>query len=124
MPQDIDQFRTLAAFGQRLIDWHLLKDGSRLQVAPTRRGTPALYRFEGEGEGVIAKVRYEDGKVWINPTQHFTDVPPGVWEYEIGAYQVCEKWLKDRRGEVLSHAEMRQYRAILVAIAETLAIIG
>ena len=44
--------------------------------------------------------------------------------YEIGAYQVCEKWLKDRRGEALSHAEVRQYRAILVAVAETLAVMG
>ena len=112
LPQDIDQFRTLAAFGQRLIDWHLLKD---VQI-PTR------HRFEGEGDGVIAKVRYEDGKVWINPAQHFTDVPEKVWEYEIGAYQVCEKWLKDRKGEILRHEDVRQYRAILVAIAETLQI--
>ena len=122
MPQDIDQFRTLATLGQRLIDSHLLKDGSQLQVAPTSRGTPALHRFEGEGDGVIAKVRYQDNKIWINPTQHFTDVPEKVWEYEIGAYQVCEKWLKDRKGEALRHEDVRQYRAILVAIAETLAV--
>ena len=122
LPQDIAQFRTLAALGQRLIDAHLLKDVSRLQVAPTRRGVPALHRFEGEGDGVVSRLRYADGKVWINPTQHFTDVPEEVWEYEIGAYQVCEKWLKDRKGEELGRAELQQYRAILVAIAETLAV--
>ena len=83
----------------------------------------SLHRFEGEGDGVVEKARYLDGRVWINPTQYFTDVPLEVWEYEIGAYQVCEKWLKDRRGKVLSHAEVRQYRAILVVIAETLAVI-
>ena len=110
LPEDIDQFRTLAALGQRLIDWHLLKD---VQI-------PAVHRFEGEGDGVVGKARYLDGRVWINPTQYFTDVPEDVWEYEIGAYQVCEKWLKDRRGEVLRHEDVRQYRAILVAIAETL----
>ena len=112
LPQDIEHFRTLAMLGQHLIDWHLLKD---VQI-------PARHRFEGEGDGVIEKARYLDGRVWINSTQYFTDVPEEVWEYEIGAYQVCEKWLKDRRGEVLSHAEIRQYRAILVAIAETLQI--
>ena len=83
-------------------------------------GFSAVHRFEGEGDGVVAQVRYLDGRVWINPTQYFTDVSLAVWEYEIGAYQVCEKWLKDRRGEALSHAEVRQYRAILVAVAETL----
>ncbi len=112
LPQNIDQFRTLAALGQRLIDWHLLKD---VQI-------PARHRFEGEGDGVITKIRYEDNKIWINPTQHFTDVPENVREYEIGAYQVCEKWLKDRKGEALRHEDVRQYRAILVAIAETLSV--
>ena len=112
LPEDIDQFRTLAALGQCLMDSHLLKDGQ----------IPAVHRFEGEGDGVVSKPRYKDGKVWINPTQHFTDVSKEVWEYEIGAYQVCEKWLKDRRGETLRHENVRQYRAILVAIAETLAI--
>ncbi len=114
LPQDIEHFRTLAALGQHLIDWHLLKD---VQI-------PAVHRFEGEGDGVVEKARYLDGRVWINPTQYFTDVPEDVWEYEIGAYQVCEKWLKDRRGEVLRHEDVRQYRAILVAIAETLAVMA
>ena len=112
MPQDIDQFRPLATLGQRLIDWHLLKD---VQI-------PAVHRFEGDGDGVVSKLRYADGKVWINATQHFTDVSEEVWEYEIGAYQVCEKWLKDRKGEELGRAELQQYRAILVAVAETLEI--
>ena len=115
LPQDIGHFRSLAALGQRLIDSHLLKE-----VAPVGSGVPVLHRFEGEGDGVVSKFRYLDGRVWINPTQYFTDVPVAVWEYEIGAYQVCEKWLKDRKGEVLRHAEVRQYRSILVAVAETL----
>ncbi len=113
LPQDIDQFRNLAALGQELISWHLLKD---MQI-------PARHRFEGEGDGVVGKPRYEDGNVWINATQHFTDVSAEVWEYEVGAYQVCEKWLKDRKGEALSHAEVRQYRSILVAVAETLRVV-
>ena len=123
LPNDLKHFCTLAALGQRLIDWHLLKE-SRPEVAPTRRGTSALHRFEGDGDGVVGRVRYMDGRVWINPTQYFTDVPEEVWKYEIGAYQVCEKWLKDRRGEVLRYEDVRQYRAILVAVAETLTVMA
>ena len=114
LPQNIDHFRTLAALGQRLINWHLLKD---VQI-------PALHRFEGEGDGVVGRVRYLDGRVWINPTQYFTDVAEEVWEYEIGAYQVCEKWLRDRKGEELRYEDVRRYRAILVAVAETLLVMG
>ena len=51
-------------------------------------------------------------------------LPLAVWEYEVGAYQVCEKWLKDRRGEALRRAALQQYRAILVAIAETLRVMA
>ena len=124
LPRDIEHFRTLAALGQRLIDCHLLRDISPADVAPTSTRVSAVHRFEGEGDGVVAQVRYSDGQVRINPTQSFTDVPSEVWEYEIGAYQVCEKWLKDRRGAALSHAEVRQYRAILVAVAETLRVMA
>ena len=112
LPRDIEHFRKLSTLGQSLIEWHLLKD----VYAPPR------HRFEGEGEGIVSKIRYEGGHVWINATQHFTDVVAEVWEYEIGAYQVCEKWLRDRKGDVLSHAEVRQYCAILVAVYETLQI--
>ena len=113
LPPDINYFRKLAALGQALINWHLLKD---VQI-------PIRHRFEGEGDSVVSKPRYEDGKVWINATQYFTDVPAEVWEYEIGAYQVCEKWLKDRKNIELSHDDIKQYRSILVAIAETLRVV-
>ena len=114
MPWDIEHFRKLSALGQELIDWHLLK-ASQSQIAPA-----GCHRFEGEGEGVVSQVRYVDGGVWINPTQHFTDVPIDVWNYEVGAHQVCEKWLKDRKGSALTYDEVRQYRDILIAVAETL----
>ena len=110
LPQDLDQFRALAALGQQLMDWHLLKDVK----------IPPMHRFEGEGDGVVSQVRYVDGRVWINPNEYFTDVPVAVWEYKVGTCQVCEKWLKDRRGEVLRREDVRRYRSILVAVAETL----
>ena len=112
LPPDIDQFRTLASLGQKLIDLHLLNS------VPTT----TTHRFEGEGENVVGKVRYEGGNIWINDTHHFTDVPQEVWEYEIGAYQVCHKWLKDRKDTTLTIDDVRQYRSILIAIAETIRI--
>ncbi len=122
LPQDLGQFRTLAALGQQLIDWHLLKNVSRPEIAPTGRGVSVVHRFEGEGDGVVGRVRYVDGRVWINASQYFTDVPEEVWAYEIGSYRVCEKWLRDRKGAVLRHEDVRQYRAILVSVAETLGV--
>ncbi len=114
LPRDVEYFRKLATLGQNLIHWHLLKD---VQISP-------LHRFEGEGDAVVSRVHYEDGHVWINTTQHFTDVAPEVWAYEIGAYQVCKKWLQDRKNTPLTHTEVRQYCAILVAVAETMRVMA
>ena len=119
LPSDIEHFRKLSALGGELINCHLLKI-SQSQITPTGNRELSHHRFEGEGEAVVSQVRYVDGNVWINPTQHFTDVPADVWNYEVGAHQVCEKWLKDKKGSALSYDEVRQYRSILVAVAETL----
>lgn len=80
------------------------------------------HRFEGQGDGVVSRYDYDNNKVWINATQHFTEIPQEVWEYEIGAYQVCQKWLKDRKDRRLTTDDLNQYRKILVAIAETIRI--
>ena len=37
-------------------------------------------------------------RVYINKDQYFEGVIPEVWNFHIGGYQVCEKWLKDRKG--------------------------
>ena len=52
----------------------------------------------------------------------FADIPPNVWEYHIGGYQVSEKWLKDRKGRVLSSEEVAHYTRVVTTIAETITI--
>jgi hypothetical protein len=46
-------------------------------------------------------------------------VPEAVWNFHIGGYQVCEKWLKDRKGRKLLKADIDHYQKIVVALAET-----
>jgi hypothetical protein len=38
----------------------------------------------------------------------------------IGGYQVCAKWLKDRKGRVLSAADITHYHRIVTALHETI----
>ena len=114
LPTDLEHFRRLSKLGQRLIDMHLLKNVPR----------PPRHRFEGEGDSSVSDIDYRDGHIWINRTQRFIDVPEAVWEFEIGAYKVCKKWLQEREGTTLSNVEIRQYQQILVAIAETIHIMA
>jgi len=60
------------------------------------------------------------GKVWINPTQYFGNVPEAVWGFKIGGYQVCDKWLKDRKGRTLSGEEISHYQRVVVSLKETM----
>jgi hypothetical protein len=52
--------------------------------------------------------------------QYFEGVPPEVWNFHIGGYQVCEKWLKDRRGRTLTYEDLEHYRKVVTAIQETI----
>lgn len=76
------------------------------------------YPFEGEGDGTVGVTRFTTGKVWINATQHFADVPAVVWDFPVGGYQPARKWLSDRKGRVLTFEDVRHYQRIIKVLAE------
>jgi predicted helicase len=117
---DVGLFAELAALGARLTELHLLKS--------PELDLPAC-QFEGEGDSCIAKgrkvgLRYEPGerRVCINATQYFAPVPQEVWNYQVGGYQVCEKWLKDRQERRLEFDDIRTYCRIVTSLKLTLGI--
>ena len=115
-------FKKLAVLGEKLVALHLLKS-SELD--------PPTCRFEGDGNNRVEKhskagLRYDAAKkrIYINASQHFAPVPVPVWTYQIGGYQVCEKWLKDRRERCLELDEIRDYCRIVTALGRTIALQG
>jgi predicted helicase len=77
------------------------------------------YPFAGEGDNIVGKPRSFDGKIWINEAQYFRGVPEASWSFYIGGYQPAQKWLKDRKGRVLSFDDVKHYQRILKVLAET-----
>lgn len=65
------------------------------------------------------KPRFEAGKVWINPTQHFDNVLAAAWTFHIGGYPPAQKWLNDRKARQLSWDDSRHYQKIIKILAET-----
>jgi predicted helicase len=108
-----DLFYTLARIGKEVVSAHLLESSSQ---------TGPYTEFAGDLEQKIETVRWSKDSVWLNGSQSFgfTGVPEAVWNFYIGGYQVCEKWLKDRKGRTLSHEDITHYQKIVVAISETL----
>ena len=77
------------------------------------------FPFTGVGDRKILKYRFENCKVWINESQYFNEVPNVAWEFHIGGYQPAQKWLKDRKGQILSVDEVTHYQKIIKVLLET-----
>ncbi|WP_158614725.1 type ISP restriction/modification enzyme [Flavobacterium sp. RSP49] len=59
------------------------------------------------------------GRVYINETQYFDNVPEIAWNFYIGGYQPAQKWLKDRKERKLEFDDIAHYQKIIVALSET-----
>ncbi|MCL4536007.1 MAG: N-6 DNA methylase [Nitrospirae bacterium] len=113
--KDYKLFKKMSEYGHRLVELHLLKS--------PELDSPII-RFRGEGDNRIEKPKY-DGKtenIYVNKEQYFEGISQKVWEYQIGGYQVCEKWLKDRKERLLSLDEIQTYCRIVTAIKKTIEI--
>ena len=148
LTRDVTLFRRLANIGKTLVGLHLMEDAPPSHAS----GQGSLVRYPVAGDNVVEAVRYSEpsppassaplaalspqvgegslptgeenlnGRVWINKTQYFDNVQPEVWHYHIGGYQVCQKWLKDRKGRQLGYDELKHYQGIIAALAHTIAL--
>jgi predicted helicase len=118
-------FKTVGKYGKELADLHLLKSISNSSA-----------KFQGKGDDRVKKVVYDGKKqlVYINNEQYFEGIAENVWNYQIGGYQVLEKWLKDRKerkrrkdrkerkGRVLSLDDIKHYCQITTTLRQTIEI--
>jgi len=108
-------FSKMAEYGENLVELHLMKSKELEKV---------ISRFQGDGDNRVEKLVFDSKKgiLFINETQFFEGIPEGLWEYHIGGYQVLDKWLKDRKGRVLSLDEIRHYCGIVAVLNKTIEI--
>jgi predicted helicase len=108
-------FRQLADYGEQLVQLHLM-------TSPKLDNLITKF-VEGTGKRTVASghPKYKDGAVHINTKgDKFTEVPEEVWNFYVGGYQPCQKWLKDRKGRTLSDEDILHYQKIVVALKETI----
>ena len=120
-PKDKATFWQLVKLGKEIREIHLLESA---------KVDNYITSYLGDGDNVITRkltktnIGYEAisdtlGKVWINDTQYFNNVPLVAWEFFIGGYQPAQKWLKDRKGRTLDFEDIFHYQKIIVALTET-----
>jgi len=113
LPGSLDLFNALAVLGGELVALHLL-ESPRLDRPITE--------YLGARGPEVQSVSWSKNTVWLDKTQTtgFRGVDEDVWNLHVGGYQVCEKWLKDRKGRTLSKDDISHYHRIIVALSETI----
>ncbi len=131
LTHDRTLFATLVRHGGALVDLHLLRlpgagsvggnGGAAILVDPGAQGL----RFPTGGDNRIEKVQYapptteHEGRVYMNARQCFEGIQPETRTMQIGGHQPLEKWLKDRRGRVLSFDDVQHHLRVAIALRET-----
>ena len=130
LPSGRDLFLALVRRGRELQAVHLLESA---KLADTTTD------YAGPTDPEVGRVGWSTGTVWLNArktaareghratrpgTIGFHGVPEEVWDFHIGGYQVCHKWLKDRKGRRLSEEDITHYQKIVVALNETIRIMA
>jgi predicted helicase len=116
-------FSILSKLGGELVELHLFENLRIENFVKLKIGS---------GDFQVEKVSYSDNTVWIDKAKKrgFEGVPQEVWNFHIGGYQICEKWLKDRGpkkgnpGRILSSEDIEHYHKIVVALSETIRIMS
>ena len=108
-------FKGMIEFGERLVDLHLLKS-TELE--------PPLCKFQGKGDNRVEKIEYDEKekRIYFNEKQYFEGISQDIWQYQIGSYQVCRKWLKDRKDRCLSLEDIKHYCRMVTALQKTIEI--
>ncbi|MDR2344277.1 MAG: N-6 DNA methylase [Spirochaetaceae bacterium] len=110
-PENAEQFQKLASIGSLLRNLHLMEN-----VSPAMDTAD----FPVAGTNEIETVNYRAEKVYVNKHQYFENISPEIWGYYIGGYQPAEKWLKDRKGRVLSFEDIEHYQKIITVLKITI----
>jgi predicted helicase len=108
--KDKDLFWKLVDLGRELRLRHLMEHPQSEELITT---------YPIGWDNTVEKITYTDAKVWINATQYFDNVPQIAREFYIGGYQPAQKWLKDRKGKILSYEDIMHYQKIIVALTNT-----
>jgi predicted helicase len=103
-----ERFWELVDFGSKLRKLHLMEASFENTIT-----------YPIEGDNIVTKPRFVDGKVYINDSQYFGNVSEIAWNFYIGGYQPAQKWLKDRKDRELSFEDIIHYQKIVTTLFET-----
>ena len=122
-----DLFHSLNVLGSSLLAFHTLDfDLAKYEAIPFIQGSLPLS---------VEKVAYDGDVVWLDKgkSKGVVGISEKLWNFRIGSYCPLEKWLKDRQakggknprpGRKLTKEDIEHYQKMVVAIRETIRLMG
>ncbi|WP_319419877.1 type ISP restriction/modification enzyme [Pleurocapsa sp. FMAR1] len=93
----------------------------------SKHSASTVVTYPVPGKNAVEQISYAEplqdngkGLVWINSAQYFENVPPSVWNFGVGNYCICQKWLKLREGTTLNRQNVQDYQRLVMLISETI----
>jgi predicted helicase len=114
LPARQQLFWQISRCGQQLIEAHLGQQTSPPPRDDMHRSTRV--------EIAAGFPKYEQGQVWANRQVPLVAMDEPTWKFRVGTYQVCRKWLKDRRRRELDNDQLARYRQLVAGVQQTLKI--
>jgi len=125
-PRDKKTFWSLVKLGEKVRELHLLESTkvedyitSYEMVEDAENDHNVITTKIGKKDWEIIDTEKQLGRIWINESKYFDNIPLTAWEFYIGVYQPAQKWLKDRRERELKFEDILHYQKIIVALTET-----
>ena len=120
-PKDKNTFWKLVKLGGEIRQIHLLESSKVEEYITTypKDGNNTITTKIAQKDWQLFDAENQLGRIWINETQYFDNIPLIAWEFYIGGYQPAQKWLKDRKGRTLEFDDILHYQKIIVALFET-----
>ena len=125
-PKDEKTFWDLVKLGNEVREIHLLESN---KVEDYITSYEMAEGAENDHNVITTKIVKKDweitdtekqlGRIWINESKYFDNIPLTAWEFYIGGYQPAQKWLKDRKERELKFEDILHYQKIIVALTET-----
>ena len=130
LPRSSSLFWDLSHLGSELVSLHLMESPKLDCIVAT---------FDGPRNPEVSRVGWSNGTVWLDAgktkareghratkpgTIGFYGVYEEIWDFYIGGYQVCYKWLNDRKGRTLSDDDILHFKKIVIVLDETIRIMG
>lgn len=101
-PKNMQDFIRISKIGSEIIQLHLCEKIEK----------PITSKIEMT-DLLIENINYKNETIYLNKASWIANVPESVWNYYVGSYLPVQKWIKDRKGKMITQDDLDYFIDII-----------